>query len=401
MTRHRPEQARNGKAETRRILEIGNYPPPYCGWSVRTKYLARALRDAGAECEVLDIGPARKQRREGCMDVQNGWDYLKKLVRHARRGYRFHAHVNGDSPKGFLLTFAALVVGALTGRRAILTFHAGVDQRFFPRRSLPFRILFSALFRLPAGVVCNSEPVRREILKYADRPDRVHAIPAFSRQYLAAAATSGHEDVPEGVREFAEAHSRLIVCYAYDRPEFRLRQLVDVFRDVVADDDRPPGLLIVGDEGGYPEVEARVGDVGIEEHVSFTGNLPRPQFVATLDFADLYLRTHLRDGVSSSVLEAVSAGTPVLAAANETRPPEVVTYRGEDPQDLTRALREMLKELRTNGEDQLDSTESPGAVSGVRDTLSEEVRVVLRGGTCDGLEPTETVEASGLAGRRR
>lgn len=359
---------------TKKILEIGNYPPPYCGWSVRTQYLARAVREAGAECRVLDIGPGRKQRREGCIDVQNGRDYLIKLIRHAARGYRFHVHVNGDSPKGLVLAFAALIVGAFSGRRGVLTFHAGVNQRFFPRRSRPWRLLFWSLFTLPAAVVCNSEPVRQEILRYSDRPGRVHAIPAFSEQYLTQGKS--REDLPDDVEAFCERHALLLMCYAYDRPEFMLEQLVRVFGRVLETGEELPGLLVVGDPNGYPELEQLVRSLALSNHVHFSGNLPRPQFLAALEQADVYVRTHLRDGVSSSVLEALAHNTIVVAADNESRPERVLTYDGLDPKGLEEALRAAMDGLGQEA----PSVAPPDGRSeqpSVRDTLASEVEVLL------------------------
>lgn len=355
-------------AEDMRVLEIGNYPPPRCGWSVRTAFLVERLRETGARCEVLNIGPSRRQVRPDCVDVQGPFDYLRKLVRFAGRGYRFHVHTNGDSWKGFLVTIGALAVGRLFGPPPALTFHAGLEQRFFPRRTLPYRLLFRVLFGLPDAIVCNSEPVKRAIVGYGIDPSSVHVIPAFSRRYVEEGEISPAP--PPEIEAFLGSHSPCLVCYAYYRPEFRLAQLFRVLRSL-ARDWPDLGLVMVGHlEGDEPfrELAARLD---LSDRILFAGDLPHGDFLATLRAADVYVRTHLRDGVSSSVLEALALDTPVVAAENESRPPEALTYPGEDAESLERTLRRCLEESGSPRGD--EASESVRA----QDTLASEVRVLL------------------------
>src|SRR2546429_3427271 len=80
-----------------RILQIGNYPPPACGWAMQTKLLVEELRRRGHVCQVLNINESRKKKSSEYVDVQNGFDYVYKLVRFAGKGYQFQVHVNGQS----------------------------------------------------------------------------------------------------------------------------------------------------------------------------------------------------------------------------------------------------------------------------------------------------------------
>lgn len=357
-------------ADDTRVLEIGNYPPPRCGWSVRTAFLVERLRETGARCEVLNIGPSRRQVRPGCIDVQGPFDYLRKLLRFAGRGYRFHVHTNGDSWKGFLVTIGALAVGRLSGRPPVLTFHAGLEQRFFPRRTLPFRLLFRVLFGLPDDIICNSEPVKRAIVGYGVDPSDVHVIPAFSQRYVEAGEISSAP--PPEIEAFIGSRSPCLVCYAYYRPEFRLEQLFRVLRSL-AGDWPDLGLVMVGHLEGHEPYRELAAEMDLQDRILFAGDLPHGDFLATLRAADAYVRTHLRDGVSSSVLEAVALGTPVVAAENETRPPEALTYRGEDAEALERTLRRCLEESGSpTGDEASESVRS-------RDTLASEVGVLLSG----------------------
>ncbi len=97
----------------------------------------------------------------------SGFDFVRKVWRYSRRGYVVHAHANGDSPTGAALAITAEILNLLSGRRPFLTFHAGVQQRHFPRdRSGRLTLMFRLLFALPRRIICNSEPVKACIAAY-------------------------------------------------------------------------------------------------------------------------------------------------------------------------------------------------------------------------------------------
>src|SRR5215470_18142234 len=113
-----------------RVLQIGNYPPPMCGWAIQLKLVTEELRRRGHICEVLKINEGRQIKSEEYVDVQNGPDYLKKVLTYALRGYRLNVHVNGMSKKGYWLAMVAALVGRLLDRSALVTFHGGLSQDY-------------------------------------------------------------------------------------------------------------------------------------------------------------------------------------------------------------------------------------------------------------------------------
>jgi hypothetical protein len=123
-----------------KILQIGNYPPPMCGWAIQTMLVTKELRRRGHVCRVLNINENRKVKSPEFIDVQNGLDYLFELIAYLLRGYRLHAHVNGESPKGYLLALIAVLLGRLFARPATLTFHGGLPQTYFPLKEFRLRL---------------------------------------------------------------------------------------------------------------------------------------------------------------------------------------------------------------------------------------------------------------------
>ena len=80
----------------------------------------------------------------------------------------------------------------------------------------------------------------------------------------------------------------------------------------------------------------------------------------------------MTDGICSSVLEALYLGIPVVAAENDNRPEQVVTYTGDSKDDVSLKVREVLQ----NPEDAGDKSGTID-LSG-EDSVEELVDIVLR-----------------------
>jgi glycosyltransferase involved in cell wall biosynthesis len=328
--------------EPAKILQIGNYPPPMCGWAIQLKLVTDELRQRGHICEVLKINEGRQVRSPEYVDVQDGRDYLKKIWRYAVRGYRLNVHVNGMSKKGYGLALAAVLVGRLVNRPTLVTFHGGLAQDHFPRHDYGLAYwAFSALFRLAGGVACDSQPIQDAIVKYGIKPAKVQAIATFSPQYLQFTSVP----LPDAVEKFLSSHTHVCLSYVSFRAEYRL----DVLREGMKLHRRQyPGTGFIW--LGFPDKELPaatefVHDWKADERDSLLllGNLPHDQFLTLLSRCFLYLRTPACDGVAASVLESLALGVPVVASENGRRPAGVVTYRDTEPTDMVDRLSFVLE----------------------------------------------------------
>jgi glycosyltransferase involved in cell wall biosynthesis len=135
------------------------------------------------------------------------------------------------------------------------------------------------------------------------------------------------------------------------------------------------GLVLCGvaghvDPGIWPAVEDRIARLGIGSRVLVVDDLPHAAFIQALGRAGVYLRTHVSDGVCSSVMEALALGVPVVATANGSRPTGVITYPPEDANALADALADVF-----GRRDQIVATlPRPD----MRDTLAEEARLLIQ-----------------------
>lgn len=356
----------------RKILQVTSYPPPRSGWGMRAQFVKRRLEADGHSCVVLNIGSSRKIPSTEYEMVLGGWDYLRKLWKYSRDGFTAHVHVNGSSLKGLILALIAEVINLRSGKRCFLTFHAGVEQTYFPRQNARWlQPAFWLTFAIPARIICNSEAVRKKIEDYGISRSKICAIPAFTHQYLEFEPAR----LPDVVERFYARFPFIVFCYVNLRPRFYPVELIEGFEQLAQ--SRPDVGLVLCGLAGYPEPElseaisSRIARGGLEERICRVDDLDHDEFLTALTRASLYLRTHVSDGVCSSVLEAMALGVPVVASENGHRPPGVVTYQAEDVDELARVLNDTLSK-RDAIKASLPSPEIP-------DTLSIEVQMLVGG----------------------
>ena len=320
-----------------KILQIGNYPPPMCGWAIQTKLVTEELRRRGYVCDVLKINENRAVRDPAYIDVQGGWDYVEKVLRYALRGYRLNVHMNGMSKKGYVLALIAALVGRGTFRPAMITFHGGLSQDYFPRHdSRRLYQSFRMLFLLAGKIACDSPDIKQAIESYEIVPAKVSAIATFSSQYLKFAP------VPLGdeVEEFLRIKRPVFFSYLSFRLEYRLevaRECMRLYRQKHPE----AGFVWLGFPAKeLPDAHEFVQGWTKDEQSALLllGNLTHDAFLTLLSRCFAYLRTPACDGVAASVLESLALGVPVVASENGRRPAGVITYDDQDARDMCAKL---------------------------------------------------------------
>lgn len=304
---------------------------------MQTKLLVEEIRQRGHVCQVLNINESRKRKTNEYVDVQNGFDYVYKLVLFAQKGYQFQMHVNGMSKTGYVLAFLAALIGRLSGRPIALSWQGGLHQAYFPRPQGTFlRGVYKLLFLLCGKIACNDVKIKQAIESYGIKPGQVSAIPAFSSQNLE------FERVlldPE-IESFLKAHHPVFFCYVSFRPEYQLEMLREAMRKF-RENNTKAGFIWLG----FPSKElpaarefASRWPAHERESLLLLGNLSHDAFSTLLERCFAYIRTPACDGVAASVLESLALGTPVVASENRNRPPQVTTYHDNDADDLCTKL---------------------------------------------------------------
>ncbi len=329
-----------------KILEIGPYPPPFSGWSVRIKYIRDAFREEGDQCEVLNLGKNRQIKSPEYIDVQGGSHYIRRLLGLRLKGYFFHIHVNAQAVKGPILGLIAHVISLLTFRRAALTFHGGLEQLYYPKQNggKMYPVIWLN-FVLANMIVCNDKAIKEKIVEYGPliKAIKIHPIPAFSKQYLRYET----RPMPEEIEVFAQKKKFLIVSYIMLRNGFYIETLLEFLDDLNED----IGVVLTGigviEDGEISGLYQKLCDLEARGCMLLAKSLNHNEFLSLLARADIYLRTPTSDGVASSVLEALSVGTQVVASENGRRPQGLITYSATDAKDMRKKVDYVLKNLST------------------------------------------------------
>ncbi len=351
-------------SRTIKVLEISSYPPPRAGWGMRVYFLKRELERHGHVCAVLNTGKSRKLRGCDFVPVFNGLDFVWKVFRFRLRGFVVHQHLNGDSPKGFVLTCLSLLVSLLTFSRPVITFHAGPVQKYFPQSRAPqLNWLYKFIFTAPRHIICNSDVVKQAIMGYGIPAEKIVPIQAFSKQYLQFESV----DLPGPVKAFFQRFENIICSYVFFRPEFFIEEMIRAFARLAAERD-DVGLIILGSDMNSEPIRELIQQLQLDERVLIAGDQDHDAFLTIMSRSKLYLRTPVKDGVSSSVLEALALGIPVVASENGTRPESVLTYENQNLDDMVRKIKYVL--------DHYEQVKASVVKPEIPDTIWDEIAVL-------------------------
>ncbi|MDA3917555.1 MAG: glycosyltransferase [Deltaproteobacteria bacterium] len=352
-----------------KFLEIGPYPPPNSGWSVRIKFLKTAFISKGHDCRVLNLGKYRKIKSSEYIDVQNGLDYLLKLILFRLKGYHFHIHMNAQAVKGPILSLAALIISLLTFERAAITLHGGVKQLYFPRENgqkmywvIYLNFLFAKL------IICNNEPIKSEIVRYGLllNKHKIFPIQAFSVQYL----DCSEAELPEKITNYLKFKKNIIFCYMVLRNGFYIETLIDFLERL----DSDVGVILTGirevEDDDVSEYYQKILVLKEKKIILTVGNLDHDQFMTLLGKSDIFLRTPVSDGVASSVLEALALKVPVVASENGRRPQSVITYQADNAEELGSKVKDVL----INQDEFRKKIIKPD----VKDTVIDEIELLIK-----------------------
>jgi len=372
----------------KRILQIGNWPPPVCGWSMSLVGLRRELESRGWDCQVMNLNENRKIPSPEYIDVQGGWDYFRKILRFVRRGYAVHVRVNGESAKGYLLALVALLLARSWRRPGLLTYCGGHQQSYFPAPRGKLRhFAFTVLFRIATRIYCNSEAVKVALLTAGIDPGRVVSIPHFSTHYVQFEPVA----LPLPIEEFCRRHQGVFFVYVCFRKEYMLEFLAGVMRVFRASFPKVGFLMAGTSTRELPPLMEFLRREQLEDATCVTGSVPHDLFLTLMQRSLAYIRPPLTDGVCASVMEGLTLKVPVLASDNGTRPPGVELW-GEGDADRLLGLMTRAAIARET----LVARMTPVTIEDNTGRLADDIELV-----CGGSRDRCCVAASEVSSNRR
>ena len=311
----------------RRILLVGDFPPPWGGISTQIATLQDRLLARGDEVVVLDIGRHRRRARPGCLPARGATHFATTVVQHARRGFTVHLHTNGHNAKSWLATFACAVAGAGAGRHTVVSLGSGLMPSFLRRASALVRALARTSLRTAGACIVRNESAHAALVNLGADPAKLRVLSGF---YGVAPQDIG--PVPRAAARVRRGHRPLIGVIATPGPEYGLALAVDAAARL-----RPRypelGLVLLGPDclpDGHPIWTFPLGE------------LDRPALLAAMRSLDVFVRPTYFDGDASSVREALAMGVRVVASDEELRPAGVHTFPKGDADALATAIERAL-----------------------------------------------------------
>ena len=217
----------------------------------------------------------------------------------------------------------------------------------FKRRSwMQLRLTVRRTARRAAHIITVSEFSRRDLVEtYRIAPEHITVTPeAAPRSFQPA-------DIAEieRVRALYKIEGDYILAVGSIQPRKNLARLLAAYSDLLRarTHAKLPRLVLVGKRAWlYEETLRSVGELGLEESVTFTGYVPERDLPPLYSGALCFVYPSYFEGFGLPPLEAMKCGAPVITG-NRTSLPEVVGTAGlmVDPFDkdaLAEAMRRVI-----------------------------------------------------------
>lgn len=223
------------------------------------------------------------------------WSWLE--ARGLRHVHVHHANVSAD----VAMLACSFANQAGNGRHWTwsLTIHGPTELLDIASHKLPDKV------RDAAAVICTSDFARGQVLAFAgpDEIPRVHTVRCgidlelFGRR--APRAAQAHETVE-------------ILCVAALSRRKGHRVLLDALARICRD-HRNVRLTLVGDGPERAGLEQRADELGLSDHVTFTGAVGQNHIRDFYESADIFCLPSFAEGVPTVLMEAMAMELPVVA----------------------------------------------------------------------------------------
>jgi glycosyltransferase involved in cell wall biosynthesis len=226
-----------------------------------------------------------------------------------------------------VLFVPAHVLPLWSPRRSVVTIH-DLGYLHYPEAHPASRRLYLRLSTRwnawrATHVIADSEATRRDIVRYCRVPKEKVTV-----AYLGVDGRFAPILDQARLRD-VQARYRIATPYLLYvgtiQPRKNLTRLIDAWasylRDAPVRDGRRPLLVIAGKRGWLTErIERRAHELGIADHVHFTGYVAGEDLPALLSGALGFLLPSLYEGFGLPILEAQACGVPVLASSVSSLP---------------------------------------------------------------------------------
>jgi glycosyltransferase involved in cell wall biosynthesis len=286
------------KRNNKPICILSPFPPPYGGMAIQAQKMASLLREGGFEVVTLrtnaDLPDSLNfiARIKGLRTLLRAFLFLKnlhKVIPHVEVVYFLTGFFNFF----FWVTYPALLLIKLHGKRVILSARGGGARKFFHRYGI----------------------LVKPILKQVD----IITIPSGFLQDVFLTSLNVETVVVPNIADLGQFkfRERFPICprLLTTRSLERIYNVACVIKAFKSVHERfPESILgIAGDGSQRAALEQMVADLGLKGWVTFYGSIEHSKMQDLYNQYDIYVNASNVDNLPGTILEAFASGLPVVS----------------------------------------------------------------------------------------
>lgn len=267
----------------------------------------KSLEESGMEGKTYDV-----RNLKGLKIVHSAELADNTLVNMIKRVGHFRSVLKAEKPDllhaGWIQTSGFLA--ALSGFHPFILMPWGSDIIHFSKNCLRNRIVTYFTIHSADMVTCDCEYEKRIVADdFNYPPDRVFAMPwAVDFRFFNKDATD-----PNLKKAIGMEGKKLLLMMRIFRPEYGIEDFIRAL-PMVRKENPDARAVMIGYGPMESELKKLASGLGLDDFIYWPGYLPQSEIVKYMNISDVYVSTSLRDGSSSSLLEAMACGLPVVAS---------------------------------------------------------------------------------------
>lgn len=225
--------------------------------------------------------------------------------------------------------------------RSVVTVHSLEFLRlrgfFSPIHNLYRRAILLSSLRRADRIVAISEMVKHDLVRYLHiDSDKIDVIYRGCPQYFSLPLSD--ERIKE-VKERYKLPERYLLCVGTDVPRKNLGHLIETLPKI----DPEISLVVVGRAtSNTHHISHRIKSLGLNDRVKMLHGVADEDMPAIYKSAIAYLMPSLYEGFSSTIVEAITVGVPVIASKGssleESGGPETIYLNPKDREEWAEAI---------------------------------------------------------------
>ncbi|CAN5394556.1 hypothetical protein BH10BAC6_BH10BAC6_01160 [soil metagenome] len=317
------------------IAILAPLPPPFGGVSVHATRLIEALREAGDDVAVIDVGRPSLGL------------FVKVAMVAWRRDRLMHYHSDEGNWK------MAIVLGLIfdaVGAKYVITLHSFRERVVF--RNVLVRTLLRTTYDAAQRVVCISEHVREAVCTLID-VDATQCTVISSA--LPVSAEERSTPLPSSVpKTWLDAPVRVLFNVSrlvryHDKDLYGLDVVLDAWRTVNAVHPSARLLVVIATVVDVPLYTNAMERVQTLQGVDVLTDHPGLLMPFTVAAHVVVRATRTEGGPSLTIQEALENGCIAVASNSVARPRQTLLFRSEDAEDCARVIGEAIHQVCEHG----------------------------------------------------